>query len=96
MDFAYDNTREFEPLSRVFKALGHPTRVYLLKKIIDEPVCVSELQAGSNRSQSNISQHLGVLRNAGLIVPERRGNLTCYRAADHRVAELLRLADEMV
>jgi len=84
---------DFEPIARAFKALGHPTRVYLLKKIIKAPVCVSELQQGSNRSQSNISQHLGVLRSAGLVFPERKGNLTCYRIADERVKEILRLAE---
>jgi len=96
MDLTRGKTDDFERVSRIFKALGHPTRVYLLTKIIEEPVCVSELQAGSNRSQSNISQHLGVLRNAGLVIPERRGNLTCYRVADDRVKRLLEVARRML
>jgi ArsR family transcriptional regulator len=84
-----------DTVARAFKAMGHPTRVHLLKRISTQPLCVMELQRGSDRSQSNISQHLRVLREGGLVVPERQGNLTCYRLADERVKELLTIADSL-
>jgi DNA-binding transcriptional ArsR family regulator len=42
-----------------------------------------------------MSQHLAILRDRGLVVPERRGNMTCYRLADGRIADLIREAREI-
>ncbi len=83
-------------LARALKAMGHPTRLGLLKRISAGTFCVSELQRHLDRSQSSISQHLGILRECGLVVPERRGNMTCYSLADERIAELLTLAESIV
>jgi DNA-binding transcriptional ArsR family regulator len=42
-----------------------------------------------------MSQHLAILRDRGLVVPERRGNMTCYRLADGRIADIIREAREI-
>jgi len=81
-------------LAEAFKALGHPTRVRLLRELAEHQLCVSALQEGLDQTQSNVSQHLGVLRRCRLIVPERRGNRTCYHLAGEWVAQLLQIAGE--
>lgn len=84
-------TDRYRGLASAFKAMGHPTRLALLVQISKRPFCVSELQQELNQSQSNTSQHLAILRDRGLVVPERKGNTTCYQLADERIADLLSL-----
>lgn len=83
---------DYEGLAAIFKALGHPIRLKVLAKTISGEFCVQDLGDHLDRSQPNISQHLAVLRERGLVIPERRGKKVCYRPADDRIAELIRLA----
>lgn len=83
-------------MADAFKALGHPVRIAILRRVTAAEPCVSDLQTCVGQSQPSISQHLGVLRDRGLIVPERRGNRTCYRVADDRLAEVIRLMEIIV
>ena len=84
-----------ERLAQVFKALGHPTRLAILRRAMADEMCVGDLQECLGCSQPNISQHLAVLRDRGLVVPERDGNRVCYRLTDRRIADLLRSAQEV-
>ncbi len=81
-----------EQMARVFKALGNPTRLGILRRIVGGKMCVSELQDELDCSQPNISQHLGVLRDRGVVVSERDGARVCYRPAHPGLADLLELA----
>ncbi|MFO7946176.1 MAG: metalloregulator ArsR/SmtB family transcription factor [Armatimonadota bacterium] len=83
-------------LADAFKALGHPVRLALLRHMLAEEPCVGELQEAVGQSQSSVSQHLGILRDRGIIVPQRDGNRTCYRVADDRLAELLSMAEQVL
>ena len=83
----------------MLKVLGHPTRLRILQKIAEGEFCVSELERELEQSQPNISQHLAKLRDCGLIIPERRGGMTCYHLNGeqftrlmHRISEILGLA----
>lgn len=82
-------------VANALKALGHPTRLRLLQDIAQGPLCVQELQRNAGESQSNISQHLAILRDRGLVVPERKGNMTCYHLADEHIADLIALATRL-
>ena len=88
-------TAHFEHLAQVFKALGHATRLAILHRIVTADPCVCDLQQRLQRSQANISQHLAILRDRGLVVPERRGNRVCYRLADDRIAHIVKTAEEV-
>jgi ArsR family transcriptional regulator len=83
-------------LAGAFKALGHPVRVALLHRLLNGEPCVSDLHECLGQSQPSISQHLGVLRDRGLIVPQRRGNRTCFQASDDRLRDLLNLARDIL
>jgi len=82
-------TGEEMRLAAVLKALGHPTRLQLLDTIISGEFCVSELEEQLDRRQANVSQHLAILRDRGLVTPVRKGKSVCYRLTDPRIAELL-------
>jgi len=92
---ADQTTRDYERLAQMFKALGHPARLGIVAKIISGEFCVIDLQEHLDRSQANVSQHLAVLRDRGLIIPERRGNKVCYRLADERITQIVALAADI-
>lgn len=81
-----------EPLAELiaqrFRCLGEPTRIRLLDRLRDGQATVSELQGATGASQQNVSKHLGVLLNAGIVGRTKRGNSAVYAIADDGVFEL--------
>jgi SAM-dependent methyltransferase len=67
--------------SALLRLLGDPVRLRLLRVLSREALNVSELTAVLGLAQSGVSRHLGLLRQAGLIVEERRGSYTVHRLA---------------
>lgn len=67
------------------KAIGDPTRLRILHELESGEVCVSDLAARVGGSQANVSKHLGVLRQAGLVRCRRDGMNVCYQVADASV-----------
>ncbi|MEJ8281318.1 ArsR/SmtB family transcription factor [Pseudonocardia spirodelae] len=91
--------RRTEPLYRIkaelFKCLAHPVRIRVLEELAaagDDGVAVSTLLAVTGYEASQLSQHLAVLRRAGLVSSTRSGNAVDYRLAQPLVAELLVVA----
>lgn len=75
--------------AELFKALGHPVRVRLLELLVPGERAVSGLLADTGAEASLLSQHLAVLRRAGLVLARRDGNAVHYRLAHESVADLL-------
>ena len=70
-------------LARVFKALGNPIRLEILRRLVECDRCIcGDLVAALPLAQSTVSQHLKVLKEAGLIRGEIEGPATCY-CIDH-------------
>ncbi len=65
-----------------FKALGEPGRLSILSSLHDGEKSVSQLVAATERSQPNVSQHLGSLLRAGVVAARRDGNRVLYRIGD--------------
>ena len=65
--------------AEVFKALGHPGRMAIVHALGHGAVCVCELATAAGCAASTTSRHLTVLRHAGLIADERRGQQIFYR-----------------
>ncbi len=72
----------------LLRALGAPHRLAIVFELADGPRCVHELVERLGISQSLTSQHLRVLRTAGLVVGTRRGKETAYALADEHVAHI--------
>lgn len=63
----------------VFKALAHPTRLFIVEQLAVGERCVNDLTAMVGADVSTISKHLSVLKNAGIIADEKRGLQVFYR-----------------
>jgi len=78
-----------EELAVLAKALGHPARVRIVRLLIARTECIcGEICGEISLAQSTISQHLKVLKNAGLIVGEIDGPRVCYCINPARLARL--------
>ncbi len=66
-------------LARMLKALGNPIRFQIVKTLAERQTCITqEIVDSMPLAQSTVSQHLQVLREAGLILGEIEGPATCY------------------
>ena len=63
----------------IIKAMGHPTRLFILNALKKRELCVCELTKKVGDDVSTISKHLLVLKNAGLVASRREGNWLHYR-----------------
>jgi ArsR family transcriptional regulator len=82
--------------AEVFKALGHPGRMAIIHALAGGPVCACDLAAVAACTPPTASRHLSVLRQAGLIEDERRGQQIFYHLTYPCVlsfADCLRRAD---
>lgn len=70
---------KYEQLTKVMKAMAHPTRLFMLDLLNEREHCVCELQEQINADMSTISKHLSVLRNAGLVDSRKVNNQVFYR-----------------
>ncbi|MCK8059273.1 MULTISPECIES: helix-turn-helix transcriptional regulator [unclassified Fusibacter] len=72
-----------ETIIQVYKAIGHETRLNILKFLwINSQQCVCEIQKDLELEQSNISQHLRLLKTSGIITHTKVGNFMHYRIND--------------
>lgn len=76
----------------LFRVLGHPARVRILELLRDGEMGVGALTSALGLDPSGTSQHLGVMRRAGILESRREGTSVFYRARDERVFELLDVA----
>ena len=65
--------KRFEARARIMKALAHPTRLFIVDQLAAHEYCVNELTAMIGCDMSTMSKHLSILRNAGVVVDEKRG-----------------------
>lgn len=79
-----------------FKTLGHPARIRVLELLSEHEYAVSELLPELDIEPANLSQHLSILRRAGLIEGTRDGLSVSYTLSSPRVAELLLVAREIL
>ncbi|MBN1265377.1 MAG: helix-turn-helix transcriptional regulator [Anaerolineales bacterium] len=83
------NSSAEKRIAAVLKILGSPFRIKILYAIGYGEACVCHLETLLNKRQAYISQHLMVLRDAGILESRRDGKYIFYRVADHRIFELI-------
>jgi DNA-binding transcriptional ArsR family regulator len=77
-----------ELIAERFRVLSEPTRIKLLDRLRDGEASVRELTELMGSSQQNVSKHLGVLRQAGVVGRRKDGNYVYYSIVDHGVLRL--------
>lgn len=82
-DQLYADTAEF------FRALGDPSRAKIVYSLLQQELCVCDLAAVCDLSESSTSQHLRLLRTLRIVRPRRDGRMTYYSIDDDHVRVLL-------
>ncbi len=77
-------------LAKIFKLLSNPTRLGILCIVCDEEVSVSDISSVLGKSQSNISQHLSVLRNTNMVDFKREDNKLRYYLKNSKISKLIK------
>ena len=77
-----------ELIARRFRAIGEPMRIKLLDRLRDGEATVNELSDAIGASQQNVSKHLALLAEAGIVARRKDGNRVYYRIADEGVFKL--------
>jgi DNA-binding transcriptional ArsR family regulator len=70
--------QKYEARASVIKAMAHPTRLLIIDELSKHERCVGEITAMVGADKSTVSKHLLVLKNAGLIEDEKRGQMVYY------------------
>lgn len=71
--------RRIEELSGVFKALSHPTRLWIVEQLFDSESCVCEFVDVLKLDFSTVSKHLSILKQAHVIEDDKRGKNVYYK-----------------
>ena len=90
-----DKKEHIETAARALKAISHPLRLKILCVVGGEEVCVQDIVEAVGTSQSNISQHLAILRDKGVLQTRKDANRVFYRVADKRTLQLIELMREV-
>lgn len=90
-------TREedIDRASRSLKAMSHPLRLKILCTLRDQEVSVQDIVDSVGTSQSNISQHLAILRDKGILASRKDANRVFYRVGDARTLRLISMMQEV-
>jgi DNA-binding transcriptional ArsR family regulator len=69
----------FESVARYFGVLGEPTRLRILHTVCQEEKCVNDIIRATGMAQANVSRHLGLMYQAGMLSRRREGTQVFYR-----------------
>jgi len=90
-----DKEDDIERASRAMKAMSHPLRLKILCVLGDKEVSVQDIVDNVGTSQSNISQHLAILRDKGVLKTRKDANRVYYRVGDTRTLKLIGMMREV-
>jgi len=75
--------------SDILKALAHPMRLRMIEGLMKNHCNVTKIVEKTGLPQSTISQHLGILKKAGIITPEKHGVQTCYHVTNPKAKNII-------
>ena len=90
-----DQQRDVETASRSLKAMSHPLRLMILCKLGEDEFSVQDIVDNVGTSQSNISQHLAILRDKGILSARKDANKVFYKVADFKTLKLIDMMREV-
>ncbi len=86
----------YEAKANVLKALGHPTRLWMAEQLAGGEKCVCEFVDKIDVDFSTISKHLSVLKQAGVVVDEKRGKQVYYRLKVPCILQFMPCIEEVI
>jgi ArsR family transcriptional regulator len=90
-----DRDEDIQQASQAIKAIAHPLRLKILCVLGDSEISVQDIVEQVGTSQSNISQHLAILRDKGVLSTRKDANRVFYRIDDLRTLKLVSLMREV-
>lgn len=90
-----DKQEHIETAARALKAIAHPLRLKILCVVGEQEACVQEIVDVVGTSQSNISQHLAILRDKAVLSTRKDANRVFYRVSDERTLQLVAMMREV-
>ena len=88
-------TESINQASAAMQAIAHPLRLKILCLVGSQELSVLEIVDAVGTSQSNISQHLAVLRDNGILAARKEANKVFYRIGDARVLQMIALTRQI-
>jgi DNA-binding transcriptional ArsR family regulator len=79
----------------VIKALAHPSRLLIAEALMDGEMCVCDLKDLVGADMSTVSKHLSLMREAGVLISEKRGLNIYYQLACECLGDFLRCVDQI-
>lgn len=74
-----ENKKHLEARAKVLKAMAHPSRLFIIEELEREERCVCDLTELIGADISTVSKHLSVLKQAGIVIDDKRGNQVFYQ-----------------
>jgi ArsR family transcriptional regulator len=84
-----DRDEDIQLAAQAIKAIAHPLRLKILCVLGDQEISVQEIVDQVGTTQSNISQHLAILRDKGVLATRKDANRVYYRIGDLRTLKLV-------
>ncbi len=82
--------------SELFKAISHPTRLNILDYLKDGEQCVCDIIEKLDLEQSNVSQHLGILKKQGLLQSRKDGTKMMYKIKYPEILDIIKLSNNIL
>ncbi len=90
------NKELFKIHAEICKTLGNAKRIEILMNLMDRELTVSELANNIGISSANVSQHLSIMRQKGILVTRREGNNVYYKISNPKVSRACDLMREVL
>ena len=87
---------ELGPAAALFRSLGDPARLMIVRRLAAGPARVTDLVSGLGLAQSTVSKHLACLRDCGLVASEPAGRASVFRLAQPALADMLAAAEAVL
>ncbi len=91
-----NNQARLEAQADIFKALAHPSRLFIVNELAKGEKCVCVLTEMIGADKSTVSKHLSLLKQAGIIADDKRGNMVFYRLQAPCVLNFLACVEGMI
>ncbi len=78
-----------EQIAEILRAIAHPSRIKILQILENEQRCVRDLERLVKIKQSNLSQHLRILKDKGILNCERKGMEVCYQIKEKKILDII-------
>ena len=82
---------DYKKESELLKALSHPIRLKIVENLMHDECNVNKVKDILGVPQSTVSQHLGILKNRGIVIARKEGVSTCYRVVEKKVNSIIKI-----